>query len=189
MIDVRLSSGKGTSRAGGLRGASAALVRYLISPVKNRTGMDEHSSGTEFRAIIQRRRGDHNNLAESIMQWERNGWHGMWLYGFQESETPASQCRVRRQDETDVRHKTINIMNRTKTIRSIVRRAAVGAVLHATAVAGPATYLYSQGPYAHPVQAVRPLKYPVVKKSPQKAKWPGMPHLLTVGQGVISIDQ
>jgi len=81
-------------------------------------------------------------------------------------------------------------MKRTKTIKSIVVRLAVGTMLQGSAFAGPATYLYWQEPPLPSMHsAVRPLHDSVVKKPHQKTKWPGASHLLTVGQGVISINQ
>jgi hypothetical protein len=84
-------------------------------------------------------------------------------------------------------------MKINKIIKVAAARLAIGGLFQCSALAGPATYLYWQQsplPYKHTSQAARQCHHQTIAaKTTQKVKWCGMPHLLTVGQAVISIDQ
>jgi hypothetical protein len=83
-------------------------------------------------------------------------------------------------------------MKRSTRIKSIVVRAAVGALLHASAFAGPPSYLYSQGyplPFKPTTNVVPTSGRPFFHRQAGKVRWPGMPRLFNAGQGVISLDE
>jgi hypothetical protein len=83
-------------------------------------------------------------------------------------------------------------MNKNTSIRSIVVRAAIGSLLHASAFGGPSSYMYSQGyalSYKPIVNPVRTSARRIFHKQAGRMRWSGMSRLFNAGQGVISIDE
>ena len=80
----------------------------------------------------------------------------------------------------------------TKSMKSTVVRLIAGALLHGVAYAGPATYLYSYEPFQQErisYMTSQPRGHAAARGTYRYAKSSGMPHLLNVGEGVISLNQ
>jgi hypothetical protein len=83
-------------------------------------------------------------------------------------------------------------MKRNTHIKSIIICAAVGALLRVSAIAGPPSYLYSQGsplPYKATTNVARKSGRPFFHRQADNVPWHGVPRLFNAGQGVISLDE
>jgi hypothetical protein len=78
---------------------------------------------------------------------------------------------------------------KTKTIRAVVIRLALGTLLHGTSYAGPATQLYLPVPppvvnnFQSPAQPKRRLVFTTPSQNA------GTPRLFDFGEGVIGVDE